>query len=629
MRNDGLRKSLLNRFKTLPVLTLFLFAFAVNAQVFYTTNPKYLSVKTEQNNLNSRFSYFYPDTMITSFMDYFPRNFMGTAGLPSPQYILKYGSDPIGFRLMNPPLENDQFKDQQVEYYRTKGPYADLTGIAGSKEYQVFKCLFTHTYRDKVNIAVRFNRYTSKGFYQRQRTYTNNFFLSSNYSTRNNRFGYFLYILNNGNKNYENGGIRDGVLNDSTMTLTKEILPVNLSKASRDNREIKAMINPWFRLNTRTDSSTKGDHYLQLKSKASFMSYRYSDFGIANDTFYKAIYLDTVQTIDSSHVFQIRNELDYSWQSRKNNLGFSLGYANELTKTHQFFDSVFMNQIVRADLIFRKSLKPKDTLNKVARSLQSIFNADYIFSGSNSGNYKIESKTEFIFNQAKKRTAYFNILYENRNADYIYNNWVSNHFLWFNNGLGAQQQLQMKLGLKLGTLLDLSITDQNTRNTLYFDTGANPARIHAPINNLAFNVSFLKIFFKHLGIGLNYTHQTTTNSTIVRMPENIGSAKLFYHGNLFKNNLQLQIGTQVQVYDAFKSYAYMPSTQVFYLQNNFTTDPYPFLDIYIQARIRPVSFFIKMENALFGFAGPNYAITRGYYQTDRAFRFGINWVFFD
>lgn len=629
MRIDQPRKSYFKWFEIIPVLLLCFMSYTIRAQVYYSTNPKYLSAKTERNNLLSRYTYFYPDTMVTNLIDYFPRNFLGNTGLASPQYIFKYGTDPIGFRLVNQPLQNDKFTDQQVEYYRTKGPYADLTGIAGSKEYQVFKALFTHTYRDKVNIAVRFNRYTSKGFYQKQQTYTNNFFLSSNYTTRNNRFGYFLYLLNNGNKNIENGGIRDGVLNDSTMQLNKELLPVNLSDARRDNREIRAMINPWLRLNKKTDSTSNGNHYIQLKSQASFLSYRYTDAGIANDSFYTAMYLDTLETIDSTHVLQLRNGLDYSWLSKKNNLGLSAGYVNEINKVHQFFDSVFMNHVVRADLVFRKNLFSKDTSRKVVRNFETAVNAEYVFKGPNSGNYKVESRTEFIVNQQKKRAAYFNVLYENRNADHIYNTWVSNHFLWFNNGFGTQQQLQMKLGLKLGTFLDVSVTDQNTRNTLYFDTAANPARIHAPINNLAFNINFLKIFFRHLGVGLNYTHQTTTNSNVVRIPSNITSAKLFYHGNLFKNNLQLQIGTQLQVYDSFKSYAYMPSTQVFYLQNNFTTDPYPFLDVYIQARIRPVSFFIKVENALFGLAGPNYALTYGYLQTDRAFRFGINWVFFD
>jgi hypothetical protein len=89
------------------------------------------------------------------------------------------------------------------------------------------------------------------------------------------------------------------------------------------------------------------------------------------------------------------------------------------------------------------------------------------------------------------------------------------------------------------------------------------------------------------------------------------------------------MGAQLQLYEAFYSYGYMPSTQAYYLQEGFSTETYPFVDVYLNVRIRPVSVFLKIENLLQGYAGYNYAFLPGYYQPDRAFRFGINWLFFD
>ena len=114
------------------------------------------------------------------------------------------------------------------------------------------------------------------------------------------------------------------------------------------------------------------------------------------------------------------------------------------------------------------------------------------------------------------------------------------------------------------------------------------------------------------------------------MPENISTLNLFYSSTFFHNNLQLQFGSQLQSYQSFSAYGYMPSSQVFYLQNeSFKTQFYPFLDIYLNARIHPVSFFFKVENVLQGSVGNNYSFVKGYFQTDRAFRFGITWMFFD
>jgi hypothetical protein len=615
-------------FKNLCLLTLLSGFWKTSGQVYYSVDPRYLKNKTEQNNLLSAYKYSYPDTSITSLSNYFPRNFMGNTGLPSPRYILTYGTDQTGFRFFEPPLQNDRIKESDVEYYRSKGPYANLTGVTGSKELQIFKMLFTHTYKEKVNITIRFNRYTSKGFYKKQQAYTNNFFLSSNYTTRNKRSGYYLYVLNNGNKNQENGGIRDVRLNDSTMLLNKEILPVNLSSASRDNREFKVMVNPWLRLNKTTDSSHVFNHYLQVKSKFSTASYRYKDQGIAADTFYKALYVDTVMTLDSSHVRQWVNGIDYTLLKADNKAGLSAGYRNEISNVWQKADSLIINHILRADLVLRNSFLRGDSLHKKESSIETGFNIEYIIEGKNKGNYKAETRSAFSFGK-HKNVLFLNALYESRNADYIYNYWISNHFVWFNNGYRPQEQLQLKFGLDLGRYFQAYVFYQDINHFLYFDRNALPRQYNGSVNNLGAAFNFTKVFFKHLGISAGYLYQQTSQPAYFRIPPGISTAKLFYHGNLFKNNLQLQIGSQIQLYDSFYGYAYMPSTQVFYLQDRYKTETYPYVDIYLHARIRPVSFFIKVENVLQGFAGGGYSFVPGYIQPDRAFRFGISWAFFD
>jgi hypothetical protein len=615
-------------FKKICMIMVLCSGFKNYAQVYYSTNPNYLKSKSEQNNLLSTYKYTYPDTSISELHNYFPRNFMGNMGMPSPSYLLKYGTDDLGFRLVKPPFDNDRFNESDVKYYSTLGPYANLNGIAGSKQFQIFKMLFTHTYKG-VNITVGFNRYTSQGFYLKQQTYTNNFYLSSNYTTKKKRAGFYFYILNNSNKNQENGGIKDGVLTDSSLLYDKGLFRVNLSSANRENRELKIMVNPWLKLNKRSDSLNSMDHYIQLKSKFINNAYKYKDLGIATDSFYTHIYLDTVQTLDTSHVRKFVNELSYSLLDVNNKFGFSAGYKNEINQVWQLKDSFFVNHIIQSDLVYRTKVVPKDSLDKREKFFETRFNAQYILAGGNKGNYKAESNSVLSFNERKKNNVFLSILFENRSADYIYNNWVSNHFLWFNNGFKAQQQMQVKTGISVNQYFSVSVLEQNITNYLYFDQEAMPRQYSKLINNLGVNLNFTKVFFRHLGISLNHLYQSTSNKEYVRIPGNVSTAKLFYSGGLSHNNLLLQIGTQVQVYESFYGYSYMPSTQAFYLQDKSKTAPYPYLDVYLNARIRPVSFFLKVENILQGIAGPNYSFVPGYYQTDRAFRFGISWMFFD
>lgn len=609
------------------LLAAFIFSLDSNSQVFISRDPAYLMVKTERDNLTSTFAQIYPDTTVTNLNNFFPRNFMGNLALPSPSYFFNYGTADLGFRYVNPPVSQDRIRESQVEYYRSKGPFADLGAMSGSKLLQAFKMVFTHTYKQKVNIALLFNRYSSQGFYLKQQSYANNFFLSSNYTTNNKKFGYYFYVLNNGNKNQENGGIKAGVLTDSTANLNKSLFPVKLNGANRDNRETKLMLNPWFCLSKSKDSLHGFNHYLQLKSKGAVSSYKYHDTRIISDAFYNLIYLDTVVTNDSSNVKQLSNELDYTVLNAGGNFGFSAGYRYEINEVWQYNNNLFPNHIVSSNAVFRSREAGNDSA--WLRSLTSSAALQYVFAGENAGNYKFEINSAYNFSVVKRRNVYLSLLYEKRNPDRIFNNWVSNHFLWLNNGYRPSEDLQSRLGLRFGPVLDVSVFFENIYNYLYFDEVALPRQHNSYINNLGLNLNSSVVLLRHIGMQASYVFQNTSNSKLVRVPQNSFTVKLYYTGNLFRNALQLQLGSQIQVYQDFYAYNYMPATQAFYLQNSFKTAPYPFVDVFLNARIRPVSFFLKMENALSGLAGNNYAFVPGYYQPARAFRFGLTWMFFD
>ena len=166
------------------------------AQAYYSVNPKYIKSKLEDNNCLNNYKPDYPDTTVSNLHEFFQRNFLGNIGISSPEYILNYHAGDAGFRLYPSSLSNDRLSEKQVQYFRTKGPYASVNGMAGSKQLQILKFIFTHTYKDKINIALRFNRYTSKGFYSHQQSYTNNFYLSSNFTSKkaSASFNFFVKI---------------------------------------------------------------------------------------------------------------------------------------------------------------------------------------------------------------------------------------------------------------------------------------------------------------------------------------------------------------------------------------------------------------------------------------------------
>lgn len=608
------------------------------SQVKYSSDPEYLLSKTEFGNvLFKNYKIAYPDTGIKNLHNYNGRNYMGNLGLPTPSYMLSYKSKPLGFNLYDLPFGNDIISKQQVEYYRTKGPYASLTGIAGSKQEQSFRMLFTHTFKNRLNFTLKFNRFGSKGFYNKQQTFTNNFYTSQNYTTKNNRFGFYSYFLFNKVKYQENGGIKYDTVFATEPTVGKDLLEVNLSNAKRTVRESYAAFNPWVKLNKGNDSG-RVSHYIDYKLSYAGNYYWYQDAGLPYDGFYNTIYLDTVKTSDSTHLRQFTNRVNYTFKLNKVGLGAYAGYSHEYNILHQFADSIFAHQFVYGSLFYDKLLLNKDS-SSINRNKFFSTRVTYssILSGPNSGDMKLELNSELSFRLNEKglgtkKTSriYLSVFSEQRHPDFIYNYWYANNFRW-DNKFKSTQLFQTKLGLSnSATGLSANVLWQNVANYLYFDSlTATPKQSNVVISNWQYNLNFNKVFFKHLGLRINLYYQSTNKSSLIRIAPGAATGSIYYTGNLFKNNLQLQIGVQGEYYQKFKAYDYMPATNQYYLQNRISVGEYPFVDVFLNARIRPVQFFVKIENVLYGALGSNYSFVPGYIQPDRAFRFGLTWMFFD
>jgi hypothetical protein len=398
--------------------------------------------------------------------------------------------------------------------------------------------------------------------------------------------------------------------------------------ANRANQEFKTQINPYIRLNRVSDTSVSLDHFVQIKSALHDQSFRYTDGSPRLDNLYRNYYYDSLKTKDSLHLRKFSNDVSYTVKTTKSGSGLSVGYLNEINQIYMRGDSVLMNNIAHAELSAARLFRRGDRDKEKVSSLSAMATAQYVVQGSNAGNYKGELKTGLLIDQLRKDNIYLNLLVEKRTPDLFFLNYLSNHYKWTNR-FKTVDQLQASAGAGLWDGLEVSATWKQAVNLIYFDNSAFPSQYSSAVTNIALSAAYTHVFFRHLGLSFNYINQNTSAPSIVRLPPNIYTARLFYAGLLFKGNLNLQFGAQVQIYDSFKPYSFVPATQAFYLQNTAVTEQYPYVDVYLNARIRPVTVFLKVENLLQGFAGNGYYLVPGYYQPDRTLRMGINWIFFD
>ena len=404
-----------NKLSAIKLFLCFLTCHLISdGQIAYITDSSYVNTFTagRKNNFepfrNSKI-----DTSINNFQNYNPRNTSGNLGLPSAPLFINYEQQSLGFKLYHPPYDNDIIKEEHVKFMQTKGPYANLTGVLGTKKEQFFNMIGSQTFKNKLNLTVAFNRYGMTGFFKRQQTFANNFYASSNYKNKTGRVGYYAYVLYNKLNHQENGGIRNDTLFLFNVRVNKELLPVNLLTGNRDVRTSHISVNPWFRINKTEDSSTILSHFIdyELNYSGNYTKYRDLD---ASYNFYKSFYLDTAGTFDSTHWISFANGGKYTLKINPLNTRLQIGVKNEYNKVHQYRDSAFTNNSVNAGVFVN------------TQSYNGYVKADYIFDGVNQNDYQVEFSNRFT---TKIAYDFFKIPFtfnlkasmERRHPDFIYN----------------------------------------------------------------------------------------------------------------------------------------------------------------------------------------------------------------
>jgi len=74
---------------------------------------------------------------------------------------------------------------------------------------------------------------------------------------------------------------------------------------------------------------------------------------------------------------------------------------------------------------------------------------------------------------------------------------------------------------------------------------------------------------------------------------------------------------------------YMPATSQFYIQNEKQTGNYPYIDLFLNIKIKRANIFVKLQHATAGLLDKTYYSIPHYPLQGRAIKFGVCWKFYD
>lgn len=649
--------------------TFFLFVLSSPLFLFSQTNDSIKnSVKRStvryfnQNQFEYDDSLSYIENSLYNFTKYLNRNNLGNNGLAFNDLTFSPSiTDYIGFNYSKNNYSNYFLSPRNFRFYNTRTPFTDLFYVVGSKKEQLFKMTFSYNIKKNWNITADFSRIRSEGFYLRQNTNHNFIALSSNYKSLNNRYYFLASIIYNGAKNSENGGIVNDSSKFNSENINKKTIAVNLSNANRatinrsiyfkqyvnfgDKSQDTASFNSIIPKSRITLTTILEDNILKYQDQNPWAGY------------YSNIYFDSTQTFDSTYHQKFENELEWKRVDNKKHRGFidlvgigasikhqlinvtqrelfkisDVSIINGLVNTEQSQVDTSFNNIVASAQIFNTYSKNQFWWNLTHKYAVSGYNAgDYYTGGIIKKTFRNNLNFLILKLEEKKQT-----------PDFIFSRYVSNHFKW-NNNFQKVEELHAKLYFSVEKYnLTISTSISNYKNVLYYNDSAIAKQDTSSIPVISF---FIKKDFIYRNWHLNnrVTYQSIPDSSVIRVPKLLLEHSLYYENEVFKGAMKLQTGFSVFYNSAYYANAYMPATGQFYLQNNKKYGNYPFIDFFIAARIKTVRIFFKIDHLnsglmerekdgkrVYKLTENNYILTPDYPINDRAFKFGVSWLFYD
>lgn len=569
-----------------------------------------------------------PENSIEDFQNYLDRGSLGNSGLAIVDFFYTPFSYDIGFNYSKNNFLKYFYTKDNLKFYDTRVPYTDLFYVIGSKKEQDFKLTFSYNVKQNWNIAVNFFRIRSEGFYLRQNTNDNFISLSSNYKSNNNRYNLLVGIMYNSVQNTENGGILDDSIFENSANLDKKLLAINLVSAKRSFLNRSVFINQYVNFGKKSnDSSLKSsiipNSYVVLSTAFDDNLLKYED-GNPNSGFYSNIYYDSIITSDSTYNLKFENELSWRRVDNKKHRGITDKAGIALSVKDQFvlvknrnIDTSFNNVIIGAEFYNTYS----------DNRLWYVLSGKYDVTGYNEKDYFLKGLVKKGFFDSLTFLS-FEVSSRLQTPDFIYNNYTSNNFNW-NNSFEKIKENSIGLTFLLKkNKFSIGFNYKEYNNPVYFDNYAVARQYYGNIALLHAYVKKDFVFYNwHLNNNIHY--QYVPDSTVIRLPKFVLGHSLFYENYLFKKAMRVQVGLAVFFVSDYFANSYMPATAQFYLQDDNKYGNYPYLDFFVNARIKSLRIFFKIDHVNSGWFGSKYQIAPHYPMNDRAYKLGVSWRFYD
>ncbi len=263
-----------------------------------------------------------------------------------------------------------------------------------------------------------------------------------------------------------------------------------------------------------------------------------------------------------------------------------------------------------------------------ARFLNFNASGRYYIQGYRAGDFDLQGRIEKPI-RSSKDTSFVKLSgsMTNTTPDYFYEHYYSNHFKWDNN-------FKKTYELKVGAIYDkpfrrfkLGVKYSIVSRYMYWNESSLPDQASSEFSVAQLFVS--KDFkFGPLNILNSVLYQKSTTSVFMHIPE-VSTRNTIFIGGLIAKVMYTQIGFDLHYDTGYYADYYSPALGMFYVQNTQKIGDYPWMDVFINLKLKRTRFYVKYNNLSTKFKKSGYYTTVNYPAQVANLAFGLSWSFYN
>jgi len=271
--------------------------------------------------------------------------------------------------------------------------------------------------------------------------------------------------------------------------------------------------------------------------------------------------------------------------------------------------------------------------NNIGDKFYWMATGELFLSGYRFGDFNLDGVISKSFSFKKGMASWkVNGAIANRQPSFWYEQWGGNHFEWTKS---MDKEFRIDVGTSFSypaRKMELKFNYAIIDNYTGFDTLAMPVQHGGGLSVASVYASKdLRAWKFHLTTDLLL--QQSSNPDVLDLPLATARATGFFE-HLFNfrktdGQLDMQVGAEVFYHTLYNAYSYMPATGRFYNQDRIETGNYPFVNVFMNLKIRRTRIFLMLDHVNAGLTGYDYFMIPSYPMNVRMFRYGLAWTFYD